>query len=620
MGGFYGSVQVRTENRAAVLRAAETAATRAGIRCLIGPSLNGWVGVYPEGAGQDHLIGQTIARAFGGDVLQLAVHDDAVLAYWLWHEGELGDAYWSRPGFFNEDDRAEQLQMTGDPQAFGDLLEGREKTMLDLVSRRRIDITFESARLQEFASLLGIHNGVTSYEYLKAGERAGIEQWELFSEVPAEAVAAEQAALRAKRQQIALRKEQLRDNGLLLSDVVEQRLLPRACAANGGMLVAWEGFGRDEARIEFYRAPWGEAEPGEIETGGVVNSLAADPAGRRVAMALGNRVVVWDADDWQPVLELVESDWATLAAISSDGKLLAYASRNGVFVHEIETGKRLTALSAHEATTLAFHPSGQWLMMGSSAIWIARIADTEPWRELYPGGQAPLRAELSEAVKKEMSRVDLDAMEHKWRTAIEASVQKMAAAGQKSEATATLVEKMHQQMDKQLELMRANLAKLKAGQLPAPREGIENVLCAGFTRDGCRLWCGTDRGLHVYDWQAVAASPPNCAMPPPAISHAPLSINAGGQIPAMIYAATESARRGALFFGGYAGQLCELSLQTGQVRELASPPDGGAIVGLVQSADGAAIGVCSRPALGPNGATDDERAVWEIWSCDGLLK
>ena len=61
MGGHYGSVQLRTTDRAAVLAAADAVCRERGIRCLVGPALNGWVGVYPEGHGQDHSVGEQVA-------------------------------------------------------------------------------------------------------------------------------------------------------------------------------------------------------------------------------------------------------------------------------------------------------------------------------------------------------------------------------------------------------------------------------------------------------------------------------------------------------------------------------------------------------------------------------
>jgi hypothetical protein len=619
MGAFYGSIQIYTPHRDAVLRAATDAAMRAGIRCFVGPVLQGWVGVYPAGSGQDQRIGAAIAQSVGGDVLQAIVHDDDVMAYWFWYRGELTDSYWSSPGYFNPADRAAQEQMSGDPQAFGPLVEKRSKEMLRILARTDRGFTIEASRLQQFTELLGIRNGVTSYEYLKAGEVADIQAWNEFEEVPPEAIIAEQAAQRRRQLQVAQQKEELIKKGLLLADAVENCMLPRACAIAGGMLVAWEGYGRGEARIEFFCPPWGEAEPGEIETGGNVNSIAADPAGRRMAMGLGNRVVVWESAGWKPILELVEGNWAVETALSVDGTLLAYACRAGVYVHEIDSGKRLTALSAHGGPVLAFHPGGEYLISAGGAVRIAGIKGTDPWRELYPGGQAAVPPELAKAVSREMSNVDVDALQEKWRTSIEAAVAKLAAAGQNTAAGAALVAKMRQQMEKQLEEMNKKFASLKAGKIPPPREANESVFCGGFTADGKRMWLGTSQGLRIYDWPSVESAPAGAAMPKPVLSYRPSTSRTVPPSSDLVYAAAEVPGRDILLFGGGPGRLCQMDLKTGKVVELALSPDSGAIVSLMVTLDAAAVGVCSRAALGDAGDASDERAVWEIWSYPALL-
>lgn len=611
MGGFYGTVQIRTEDRGRVLSVAEKTAASFGIRLLIGPNLDGWVGVYPEHAGQDQAVGLAFARQLGGEVLHAVVHDDCVMAYWFWLDGELVDSFWSAPGYFNDLDRRGQERMTGDVQAFGDLLSDRAEAFIDILRRDHHPFVFEAQRLQKFTELLGIRNGVTSYEYLKSGERVGIEGWEEFDEVPSDAVAAERATLREKRLAIERQKLQLRQQGLLLAEVVENDLAPRAAAANGGLLVAWEGMGRADDRLDFFREPWGDSEPGEIETGGQVTSMAADAQGQYLAMALGSRVVVWDAFLWQPLVEMVEDSWATQCALSDDGRLLAYASDAGVYVHDIVSGQRLTALSAHGAKVLAFHPAGQWIISAGTAVWIARVDGRQPWRELYPGGQTAAAPELSEAVRKQMAQVDLDAMEKKWRDTIEAAVARLGAGGA-NPAAEQMIAAMRQQMEKQLEQMRQNFANLKAGRLPPPQRGNENVLCAGFTRDGSRLWCGTEQGLRIYDWDVVMQTPGGSGMPRPRVSadlaHAP------------IYAAVEVPGRNALLFGGYKGTVCHLDLADGGVRELFAGPDGGAVTGLTLSHDGTAVGVCWRPGLGEGANPQDERAIWQIWSYPALLK
>jgi hypothetical protein len=61
MGGFYGSVQLRTGDRPRVLAAAEAVASARGIKCLVGTVRSGWAGVYPEGSGQDETVDVQIA-------------------------------------------------------------------------------------------------------------------------------------------------------------------------------------------------------------------------------------------------------------------------------------------------------------------------------------------------------------------------------------------------------------------------------------------------------------------------------------------------------------------------------------------------------------------------------
>jgi hypothetical protein len=58
MGAHLGSVQIRSEYHVAVKSVAEHVANAMKIRMLIGPVIDGWIGLYPEGNGQDEKVGQ----------------------------------------------------------------------------------------------------------------------------------------------------------------------------------------------------------------------------------------------------------------------------------------------------------------------------------------------------------------------------------------------------------------------------------------------------------------------------------------------------------------------------------------------------------------------------------
>jgi hypothetical protein len=93
MGGFYGSVQVRSEDRDRVKAVAEEVARSLECRMLVAPAIDGWVGLFPEMSGQDERVGAAIAEQIDADVLHLMVHDDDVFAYWLYRESRLVDSF-----------------------------------------------------------------------------------------------------------------------------------------------------------------------------------------------------------------------------------------------------------------------------------------------------------------------------------------------------------------------------------------------------------------------------------------------------------------------------------------------------------------------------------------------
>jgi hypothetical protein len=183
MGGHYGSVQLHTDDRQRVKQAAEQVARAKGIKCLVGPALNGWVGVYPENNGQDEKVGEEIARRVGGEAIHLVVHDDDIFAYWFWRDGKLIDSFWSKPGYFGAENVEAEEAMTGKPQMFAHLVGDRLEELRKLLDRDE-DYVFEYERLMQFGELMGISNAVAAYEYIKSGETDDIESWDEFEELP----------------------------------------------------------------------------------------------------------------------------------------------------------------------------------------------------------------------------------------------------------------------------------------------------------------------------------------------------------------------------------------------------------------------------------------------------
>jgi hypothetical protein len=367
MGGFYGSAQVRSEDRGLVRQVAEEVARAKGIKCLLGPALRGWVGVYPEFGGQDHTVGEEIAQRLGLEVLYLLVHDDDVMAYWLWRGGELADSYWSAPGYFGEDQREEQEAMGGRPEVFGPLLRKGPQPMRELLRRDREQFAVEMERLEKFARLLDIPNAVTSYDYLKQGETEGIRGWKQFEELPAEEIDKEKRAAQEKRKLLNALKRQLKSAGLLLTEVTVKDDIYRVCSVESGFAVTCSGAmpGAAKPVLQFYSSPWKTPRSVPLDMTPQGNRMASDSGGHRVAAALGRRWVVWDAQDWRVLREVSESDWAIYVALSADGRLVAHSSRQEIVLTDVDTGARVRTLPIDSERDLTFHPSGRYLLVAT---------------------------------------------------------------------------------------------------------------------------------------------------------------------------------------------------------------------------------------------------------------
>jgi hypothetical protein len=392
MGASYGSTQVRSEDRDRVQAVAEDVARRMQIHMLVGPVLNGWIGVYPEGSGQDQRVGEAIFQGLKTRVWHVLVHDDDILAYWLWHDDKLVDSYHSTPGYFGEEHRAEEEAMVGNPELLSQLVGGKVADLRKLLDRNDSH-PLASLQLDELQSLTAVRNLAASYEYLKEGETHGIKGWRQFVEVPVELIKAETKEKRQERSTLASDRRKLKKAGLLLTLDERERSMAYACALSDGFLVAWPDHGRGIVSFATYRAPWNEPAPLGLDTPGHITGVASDASRQRVAMAAGSCVRVWDVAGgaWNLVADIPEQDLAICVAISADGKLVAHSSRkeNEVVVLEVASGKALVSCPGVQCKAMAFHPSGEWLAVAGNPFGLIAIKEKPHWRDLYVAGKQP---------------------------------------------------------------------------------------------------------------------------------------------------------------------------------------------------------------------------------------
>lgn len=619
MGGHYGSIQIRSENHQLVTAVAERVAKAKQIHILVAPPVTGWIALFPEGNGQDDAVGHAVAEQLDEDVLQLIVHDDDIFAYWHYRGRKLIDSYWSCPGYFGEENRQKEEAMSGNPESFKHLVDEKDLPKLAELLDRDSDFTFEYERLGEFGKLLKISNAVNAYEYLKLGERNGVESFDQFVEVPAERVKREAKQRKQKKNRLAAEREQLKAVGLLIHDDERQDVSAYGCAAANGFLVAWPDYRWGKVSFDWYSDPQNPPMPLSLGTLDHLAGIASDSSAHRVAFTAGHRVSAWEisAGNWLHTCDVPEEDHSVAIAVSPDGNLLAHASRREIVINQIDP--RQTVLRSPTQRTpraLAFHPSKQWLAVSGNSLGLIALDNSEPWREIYVGGKAD-PPPFQEATLTQLRNLDIDEIAKKEAAKADKVIEYI---NRRSETPLTneQIETMKRQMAEEWEQRKAELLKIReCGLPPKPVIGREQVRSVGFSRDGRWLWCGTQLGVRIYEWDLVPRND-RSDMPKPKWRFDPPHDSSSFFGPQVI-AIAEDVEGTAIVFGG-SGRLYRLDLTTGNVKELMLMPQHAAITGLAFSKDGRALGMATHTieSIQP-AARRDQKFGWSIWSYEKLL-
>ncbi len=601
MGAFYGSVQIKADDREQILAAAEELAERLAIRCLVGPVISGWVGVYPSTNGQDENVGAALAERLGGTVWHVLVHDSDLLAYWLWHDGTLAVSFNSWPGYFDAADLDREERMTGNAEVLARLLGGDVNELQALLGRGNKNA---DECLGKFERIVGVKNLATAYEYLKEGETEGIRGWRKFKELPNSALDQKKRAAQVKTQAL----QALKKRGLLLrhESIAKDQITP-ACAASGGFLVF-----RSDLPMRTTRYPAPNASPQDLpwDLSGHLSAVASDASGRRLAIASWERLEIWDATSGQRIRELPDGG-ATLVAISADGRLVAKNSHMAVKVFDVNDG-RLVLSAPCEATSqkLALHPSGDWVVVAHERVAFRTIKQPDDWRSvpLIESTVAPGQEEMR---GRKFGSPDIDTLIRVFRERHEqtarAAWEGRTVADEERQRIAATIDEAATKMRLQLETMR------RANQL-WKHESIKYV---GFSRDGRWLWVATNRALWVFEWSDVVTRGesaqatwwfPTSRFEPPT------------ERDEHICAIAEEHNQPAIVVGTWNGRLHRMQLETGEVQELMQWPEDHPWE-VMLTPDDRLLGCVCRTRLhmkafdirDPSSLDYQDRPSWQIW-------
>lgn len=181
MGAFYVNFSVKAAPPGKIAEALR----RAGRRAAVTPSRGGFAVVYDaEADSQATLpiltVGTLLSRDLDQPVLAVVNHDDDVLDYWLFSEGELADSYSSDPEAFEEDEGAPPLG-PGDPARLCGLLRpGADAAAVEAVLRG--GYLFATERHERLAEILGLPPWSVGFDY------EAVDDGELDHEIPADSL------------------------------------------------------------------------------------------------------------------------------------------------------------------------------------------------------------------------------------------------------------------------------------------------------------------------------------------------------------------------------------------------------------------------------------------------
>src|SRR5262249_14981136 len=150
--------------RNAVLVVVEEMARALNGRLLVGPELNGWIGLYPNDSLSGEGFAAEVSKKLETSVLALMVHDSDIFIYNFYQQGQVIDEYSSSPDYFEEVSQAERERLRGKPEVFQHLSSPAE-TVAELrsllSSKDDEEFLFAENRLEKFADLLSIKNTLT---------------------------------------------------------------------------------------------------------------------------------------------------------------------------------------------------------------------------------------------------------------------------------------------------------------------------------------------------------------------------------------------------------------------------------------------------------------------------
>jgi hypothetical protein len=175
VGATYLSMQIRTTDRDTVVAALEAIAahTSSALEFYVAEPIGGWLAVFPNFTPDLERTAKVLSARLGCLIVLLLSADEDDLYCMFFRDGK--QLPWFKVGAPRKRRGKERDKLAVKIEALAEVCNAESRARLVEILADTTGVTFSSELLRAFCEIVGIRNAFTSFEYLRRGERDGLE-------------------------------------------------------------------------------------------------------------------------------------------------------------------------------------------------------------------------------------------------------------------------------------------------------------------------------------------------------------------------------------------------------------------------------------------------------------
>lgn len=671
MGGFYGTIAVRTEDLSCIQSALATIWRRTKTQFLVAPPKSGWIAIYPSSSGQDDVVSRRMARLLPYDLIQLISHDEDVFLYSIYRGGRLVDRYSSDPAWENEGiTEAGRRKLRGRPERYQYLCDGSSIEAVRKALQVEADDVFSSRIMTRFAEVLRLPLEVmTSYDYLMDGETDEVEDWDSYIHIPDRSAVIARRRERESGEVSALQR--LLADRVLLSHLIDEQSRDGHCHPvvcrdrdGRGFLVArnrvlWD----TPLEVETIGPPWSAGPiPAGLSTRATIADMVSGPSRRYLAMpggGPGRRTTIWDCELGEALASASRDEFFPWVEFTPDESRWVGIGRDKIATIPLAGDDNPTfwPFASGECPTGAIHPTEPVLVVAGANNYlslihletgqlITRLLTGGPSETTGLAALALVVPGLAQEIQDVMARFDLTALERSQSEALANRERTYEVGGLAALLAAPPFDRTVQNelwealagmksCSAWFDRLRRSVGKATAADLSTQHDkkdwvsGAEAALRLRFDDRGRWLFAATDKGVRAYRWRQIVSAlgstpqPEHSITPDPYIEDPeadPLpEVELKYDLNRRVFDLAYDTGRSRLLFATMGGQVGYLDPEAGRQGILVEPPGRPTIFRIELSGDYSALCCVCHPK--PYGSQRfKQKSFLQVWDYTRLCR